>query len=75
MSMETPEGRGYGRTAKVKRNDASYFEHRAASEVELAQRASHPNAVKAHHLMAEAYLQRLAGYVAAASVEPGTRLS
>jgi len=39
--------------------EANYLEHRATAELELAQRATHPAAVKAHYVMAAAYLARL----------------
>ena len=40
--------------------DKSYFEHRAAQEVERAQRATVAAAARAHHELAEAYLDRAA---------------
>lgn len=40
---------------------ASYFEERAEEELELAQRASHPKAVKAHYELAGFYLDRVHG--------------
>lgn len=39
--------------------EADYLEHRATAALELAQRATHPAAVKAHYAMAAAYLARL----------------
>ena len=41
--------------------DAVYFEARARREIELAQRATHAGAVKAHYEMATAYLDRIYG--------------
>jgi hypothetical protein len=38
-------------------HDPTYFEQRAAAQLELAQRACHPNAVKAHYVLAESYLK------------------
>ena len=40
---------------------ASYFEERAEEELELAQRAVHPKAVKAHYDLAGYYLDRVHG--------------
>jgi hypothetical protein len=42
-------------------NTASYFEERAEEELELAQRATHPKAVKAHYDLAGFYLDRVHG--------------
>ena len=39
--------------------DRSYFEQRAEAELQLAQQASHPAAVKAHNEMAGHYLDRI----------------
>ena len=41
-------------------DDKSYYQHRAEVELEIAQKATAPEAVKAHHLLAEAYLEKLA---------------
>ena len=41
--------------------DLAYFEDRARREIELAQRATHAGAVKAHYEMATAYLDRIYG--------------
>ncbi len=38
-----------------------YWSHRAEQELENAQRAKHPAAVKAHYLLAGYYLDRLYG--------------
>lgn len=46
-------------------NDFAYFQKRAEAELELAQRAQHPNAVKAHYHLAEIYLDRVHGSGAA----------
>jgi hypothetical protein len=40
-------------------DDRSYFEHRAEMELEMAQRAEHPEAVRAHYLMAGLYLDKI----------------
>jgi len=40
------------------RDDASYFYDRAETELELAQRATHPLAVRAHYIIANHYLDR-----------------
>jgi hypothetical protein len=40
---------------------ASYFEERAEEELEMAQRATHPKAVKAHYELAGFYLDRVHG--------------
>ena len=39
--------------------EADFLERRATAALELAQRATHPVAVKAHYVMAAAYLARL----------------
>ena len=39
-------------------NDADYYRQRAEAELELARRASHPDAVAAHRELASAYLGR-----------------
>ena len=41
--------------------DICYFERRAEAELELAQRALHPDAVKAHYHLAGFYLDRVYG--------------
>ena len=40
------------------RDDTSYFYDRAETELELAQRATHPLAVRAHYIIANHYLDR-----------------
>jgi len=40
------------------RDDSSYFYDRAETELELAQRATHPLAVRAHYIIANHYLDR-----------------
>ena len=40
-------------------NDVHYLEKRAEAELELAQRATHACAVRAHYEMATAYLDRI----------------
>lgn len=46
---------------------ADYFRRRAEQELELAQRATSPEAVSAHYRLAEAYLQK--AETAQASIE------
>ncbi len=41
-------------------DDRSYYQHRAEVELESAQKATVPEVVRAHHLLAEAYLGKLA---------------
>lgn len=41
-------------------DDQIYYQHRAEVELAIAQKATAPEAVKAHHLLAEAYLEKLA---------------
>jgi len=41
-------------------DDQIYYQHRAEVELAIAQKATAPEVVKAHHLLAEAYLKRLA---------------
>jgi len=41
-------------------DDQIYYQHRAEVELAIAQKATVPEVVKAHHLLAEAYLKRLA---------------
>ncbi|MCP3735031.1 hypothetical protein M9979_09135 [Sphingomonas sp. RP10(2022)] len=43
------------------RDDTSYFYDRAETELELAQRAVHPLAVRAHYIIANHYLDRCYG--------------
>lgn len=40
--------------------DILYFQRRAEAELELAQQATKPEVVSAHHQLAEAYLARIA---------------
>ena len=40
-------------------DDKDYYTRRAEAELERAQRAKKPEVVKAHYLIAEAYLERL----------------
>lgn len=40
-------------------NDVAYFYRRAEAELELAQAAQHPAAVKAHYTLASHYLDSL----------------
>jgi hypothetical protein len=48
-----------------------YFERRAEAELELAQKATHPAAVKAHCELAESYLSRIYGSAGRRDVAPG----
>lgn len=43
------------------RDDTSYFYDRAETELELAQKATHPLAVRAHYIIANHYLDRCYG--------------
>ncbi len=40
-------------------NEAGYLERRASKAIEMAEKATHPVAARAHYLMAAAYLARL----------------
>lgn len=42
------------------RDDQTYYYRRAEAELEQAQRAGDPRAVRAHYQLAEAYLRRVA---------------
>ncbi len=42
-------------------DDMSYFLTRAEQEIESAQRSNHPEAVRAHYLLAGLYLDRVYG--------------
>lgn len=42
--------------------ESEYLERRAEEELEAAQAAAHPAAVRAHYTLASAYLERLYGY-------------
>lgn len=41
-------------------NEKSYFERRAEAELERAQSATAPEAVRVHYQLAEAYLEKIA---------------
>jgi hypothetical protein len=41
--------------------DASYYQSRAETELELAQHSTHPRAVQAHYDLSAAYLELLYG--------------
>lgn len=45
----------------MKSTDQTYFYERAEAELARAQRADHPEAVKAHYLLAGYYLDRVYG--------------
>ena len=55
------------------RDDNTYFYERAETELELAQRATHPLAVRAHYIIANHYLDRC--YSDAAAVPAGETTS
>ena len=42
-------------------NELEYYERRAEAEIELAQKADHSAAVRAHYELASAYLDRIHG--------------
>lgn len=42
-------------------DDETYYRERAEAELELAQRATHPAAVRIHYLLSELYLNRIHG--------------
>jgi hypothetical protein len=46
--------------ARMFEDDRSYYQHRAEVELECAQKATVPEVARAHHQLAEAYLERLA---------------
>lgn len=43
-------------------SESDYLERRAEEELEAAQAAAHPAAVRAHYTLASAYLERLYGH-------------
>jgi hypothetical protein len=45
----------------MSREELDYFERRAETEIDLAQRALHARAVQAHYQMASAYLDLIHG--------------
>jgi hypothetical protein len=45
----------------MSREEIAYYEGRAETEIELAQRALHVRAVQAHYQMASAYLDMIHG--------------
>ena len=45
----------------MSREELAYYERRAETEIELAQRALHARAVQAHYQMASAYLDLIHG--------------
>jgi hypothetical protein len=45
----------------MKEEDRAYFEQRAEAEIELAQKADHPDVVRAHYELAGYYLDRVHG--------------
>ena len=55
------------------RDDTTYFYARAETELELAQRATHPEAVRAHYIIANHYLDRCYGGGDAATDADGAR--
>lgn len=46
-------------SAHQPQEDEDYLYRRAEQQLELAQAATHPAVVKAHYLLADAYLERL----------------
>jgi hypothetical protein len=52
---------GQEQGAQVSRDDILYYSRRAEAELELAQRATHPAAVRAHYVIANHYLDRVYG--------------
>lgn len=58
MSVRSVDAMGRMPGAMTK-EDAAYFQRRAEAELELAQVADHPAAVKAHYLLANHYLDEL----------------
>lgn len=55
----------------MREDDASYFYRRAEVKLEQAQRARKPEAVRAHFMLANAYLDRVSEAEAEAQVERG----
>lgn len=55
-------------------DDSTYYYARAEAEIERAQSADHPAAVKAHYLLAGYYLDRVYGPEAATSGQMFARL-
>lgn len=53
--------------------DAFYYEARAEEELELAQAADHPEAVRSHYLLAGIYLDRVHGSEDQGGSRPGTK--
>lgn len=53
------------------RDDTTYFYDRAETELELAQRATHPMAVRAHYIIANHYLDRCYGGVSTSPIQDG----
>ena len=45
----------------MSQEDLSYYEKRAEAEIELAQKATHIDVVRAHYQLANAYLDRIHG--------------
>jgi hypothetical protein len=44
---------------KLPDDDLAYWKQRAEEELEFAAKAGHPNAIKAHHMLADYYLERV----------------
>src|SRR5579885_3383699 len=53
------ERRRQHRGRGMKEEDRIYYRHRAAREMELARAANHPNAVRAHALLARYYAEMI----------------
>ena len=50
-----------GKQEMMTRQDRHYYLGRAEAEIDLAQRATHPDVVGVHYQMAERYLDRVYG--------------
>jgi hypothetical protein len=52
---------GRRRSQRMSEDERTYFQNRAEAEIELAQRAQHPGAVRSHYLLAGFYLDLVHG--------------
>jgi hypothetical protein len=52
---------GRRRSERMSDDEKAYFQDRAEAEIELAQRAEHPGAVRSHYLLAGFYLDLIHG--------------
>lgn len=55
----------------MRENDAVYFYRRAEAELEQAKQATKPEVVRAHFMLANAYLERVSEAEAASTVAHG----